>query len=227
MQADIETGPPRIQEDAINSVEMGEFRELLKYTIFGYVGGLLVGGLMDYFSLQRSAIGQWIVRTLSGEGESIFEGVYAIRQRLSRSSASMAEAYGWGKFLGMIVPWIIDAGSRLWGINVYGVEGFYIPYFYAMSDQIGANVSGFIFLKRREKNLYKAMLQYVQSPVMLSSIVVILIVPIGLFVARLVGFSPTTQLLTALETNVANLCWVPPLVGMLSEKRGRRIGEIS
>jgi hypothetical protein len=28
------------------------------------------------------------------------------------------------------LPWFIDLGSRLMGINVYGVEGFYIPYFY-------------------------------------------------------------------------------------------------
>jgi len=56
----------------------------------------------------------------------------------------MSEAYGWGKFLFIPIPWFIDLGSRLMGINVYGVEGFYIPYFYAMSDQIGANISGLI-----------------------------------------------------------------------------------
>jgi hypothetical protein len=47
----------------------------------------------------------------------------------------MAEAYGWGKFFGMLVPWLIDWGSRLAGVDVYGVAGFYIPYFYALSDQ--------------------------------------------------------------------------------------------
>ncbi len=38
------------------------------------------------------------------------------------------------KFLGTTPPWFIDLGSRLMGVNVYGVEGFYIPYFYALSD---------------------------------------------------------------------------------------------
>lgn len=145
----------------------GEFGELLKYTVSGYGGGLLAGSLLDYLGFQRSAIGQWIVRSLSGEGESIFEGIYVVRQRILRSSGSMPEAYGWGKFLGVTAPWIVDSLSRFLGVDVYGVEGFYIPYFYALSDQIGANISGLIFL--------------------------------------------------AHETIVANLCWVPPMVGWMGE----------
>gem|GEM_PF-6368599 len=37
-----------------------------------------------------------------------------------------------GKLIGMTVPWIIDWGSRLFSVDVCGVEGFYIPYFYAL-----------------------------------------------------------------------------------------------
>lgn len=195
------------------------FGELIKYTVFGFVGGLLLGAVLDNFGLQRSPVGQWLVRTLSGEGESIFEGIYALRQRLRKAGGSMAEAYGWGKLLGMPVPWVIDWASRLAGVNVYGVGGFYIPYFYALSDQIGANVSGFIFLWRKERNWRKALGQYLRSPVMLTSLLVILMVPVGLVLARLLGFSPTTQVYTALETIVANLCWLPPLVGWLKERR--------
>jgi len=110
---------------------------------------------------------RWIVRTLAGEGESIFEGIFALKKRLQQQAFSMAQAYGWGKALGMVVPWIIDWGSRLAGIDVYGVEGFYIPFFYAMSDQLGANIAGFVYIL------------------------------------------------------AANLCWVPPLVGMLVERRRR------
>lgn len=205
--------------------EKGEFGELLKYTIPGYAGGFLLGALLDYLGFQRSPIGQWIVRTLSGEGESIFEGIYAIRQRLSRASTSMAEAYGWGKFLGITVPWIIDWASRLFGVDVYGVEGFYIPYFYALSDQIGANISGLIFLRRKEGIWRKAITQYVRNSVMLTSLAIILIVPIGLLLARLFGFSPTTQVYTAIETIVANLCWIPPLVGWLKEKSQKSDGD--
>lgn len=195
------------------------FGELLKYTAAGYLGGLLLGLLLDTLGFQRSAIGQWLVRTVSGEGESIFEGLYAIRQRLKGTRGSMAEAYGWGKFLGLIFPWIVDWGSRTAGMGAYGWESFYIPYFYAMSDQIGGSAAGFLFLRRREGNWYIAAARYIRHPVMLTSLAVILIVPLGLLVARLIGFSPTTQVYTALETIAANLCWAPPLVGWLHERK--------
>lgn len=174
--------------------------------------------------MQRSAVGQWFVRTVSGEGESILEGLYALRKRVSGAAGTMAEAYGWGKLAGMAFPWLVDWGSRLAGVDVYGVEGFYIPYFYALSDQIGANLSGFAFLCRREGSAAGAFRRYVRDAVMLSSLAVILIVPAGLFAARLLGFSPTTQLFTALETVAANLCWLPPLVGWLRERRSRTGG---
>ena len=44
----------------------------------------------------------------------------------------------------------------------------------------------------------------------------------GLFLVRLAGFSPTNQVYTALETIAANLCWLPPLVGWLHERREKR-----
>jgi len=198
--------------------EKGEFGELLKFTAGGFLGGFLVGALLDYLGFQRSSVGQWVVRTLSGEGESIFEGFYALRQRLRRAAGSMAEAYGWGKLLGMAFPWLIDWGSRLLMVDVYGVEGFYIPYFYALSDQIGANISGFLFLLKKEKSWPGAFHQYFRHPVMVASLLIICLVPLGLLIARLAGFSPTTQTSTALETIAANLCWVPPLVGWLKER---------
>jgi hypothetical protein len=195
------------------------FGELFKFTATGFAGGLILGAVLDSFGFQKSDIGQWLVRTLSGEGESIFEGIYSIRQRIRGSGISMSEAYGWGKFLFIPLPWFIDLGSRLMGINVYGVEGFYIPYFYALSDQIGANISGLIFLRKKEKSWLNAIKQYTHHPVMLASLLIILIVPIGLFAARAEGFSPTTQTYTALETIAANLCWVPPLVGLLRDRK--------
>jgi hypothetical protein len=106
------------EQEELGAAEPEEFGELLKYTAAGYAGGLLVGFMLDQLGFQRSAIGQWLVRTLSGEGESIFEGVYAIRARLAGRVGSMAEAYGWGKLLGMIFPWLVDAGSRLAGVDV-------------------------------------------------------------------------------------------------------------
>jgi hypothetical protein len=75
------------------------------------LGGLIVGFALDQLGFQRSAIGQWLVRTLSGEGESIFEGTYAIRARLAGKIGSMAEAYGWGKLLGMVFPWLVGSAG--------------------------------------------------------------------------------------------------------------------
>jgi hypothetical protein len=201
--------------------EKEEFGELLRYTLAGFGGGLALGWLLDRLGVVQNPLGEWAVRTLSGEGESILEGVFALKKWLAGSVSSLAQAYGWGKLVGMTVPWWVDLGSRLAGVDVYGWEGFYIPYLYAMSDQIGANLSGFLFIYRKEKSLGKALKTYIRNPVMLTSLLVILIVPLGLLTARLLGFSPTTNLLTALETIAANLCWLPPLVGMLMERKGK------
>ena len=131
----------------------------------------------------------------------------------------MAEVYGWGKLVGMTVPWWIDLGSRAAGIDMYGIEGFYIPYFYALSDQIGANISGLFFLKKSAGSWRNGIGRYIRHPVMLSGLIIILVVPVGLFLARIAGFSPGTQVLTALETIAANLCWLPPLIGWLKNRK--------
>ncbi len=202
--------------------EAGEFRELLRFTVPGYLGGIVLGAVLDRFGLQRSGVGQWLVRTLAGEGESILEGAFALRQRARRASGSLAEAYGWGKVAGMAAPWVVDWASRAAGVDVYGVEGFYIPYLYALSDQIGASVSGLLYLRRTERSWPAAALAYVRDPVMLASAAVIAAAPLGLLAARLLGFTPSTQVRTALETVAANLCWVPPLVGAVAERRRDR-----
>jgi len=208
----------RITEE-LDEQEIGrEFGELAKFTIAGFAGGLALGVLLDFLGQQFSPVGQWLVRTLSGEGESVFEGFYALRQRFRRAKGTMAEAYGWGKLLGMMAPWIVDWGSRALGVDVYGVQGFYIPFVYSMSDQIGANVSGLLFLRREAGSWPVAMARYVRHPVLLTSLTVVLLVPAGLLLARVGGFSPTTQTYTALEAIAANLCWVPPLVGALVER---------
>lgn len=196
-----------------------EFASLVRYTLAGYVLGLVFGVGLDRFGLQRSGLGQWAVRTFAGEGESLFEGFFSFRRRLKGGPASMAEAYGWGKLFGMAFPWIVDFASRAAGLNVYAPAAFYIPFFYAMSDQIGANISGLLFLKRSSASWSAAFRRYTAHPVMLASLGVILVVPLGLGLVRLAGFSPTTQLRTALETIAANLCWVPPLVGWARERR--------
>ncbi len=87
-------------EEREQSATQGEFGELVKFTIAGFVGGLALGVLLDSLGLQLSAIGQWMVRTLSGEGESVLEGVYALRQRFRGARRTMAEAYGWARCWG-------------------------------------------------------------------------------------------------------------------------------
>ena len=213
-----EADSKKVQKDATE--ETGEeFGELLRFTVGGYLGGLAAGLLLDRWGLTRSGLGQWLVRTLAGEGESFFEGFYAFRSRLTGKAGSMAEAYGWGKLFGVMVPWAVDGISRLLGVNMYGIESFYVPFFYAMSDQVGASISGFVYLKRNNRGWRQAFVAYISHPVMVAGLTVILAVPLGLFLARLFGFSPSTQVRTALETIAANLCWVPPLVGWLRERR--------
>ncbi len=214
---------PRNQDREHLTAEAVEgFDELVKYTLTGYAGGLLLGAALDALNLQRSGVGQWAVRTLTGEGESLFEGVFALRRRLAGKALGMAEAYGWGKLLGMGFPWLVDGVSRALGIDVYGVPGFYIPFFYGMSDQIGANVSGLLFLRGRAASWQGGLAAYIRHPVMVAGLVLIFAVPAGLFAARLLGFSPATQLLTALEAIAANLCWIPPLIGWQAERRRQR-----
>src|SRR3546814_6389830 len=82
----------------------------------------------------------------------------------------MAEAYGWGKVAGMVFPWIVDAGSRVAGVDVYSPEAFYIPWLYAMSDQMGANVAGLLHLWRKQGAATRAVARYLRHPVMLTSL---------------------------------------------------------
>ena len=193
------------------------FRELLLFTLGGYALSLVSAYILDTFNLQRNPIGEWIVRTFAGEGESIFEGIFAIKNRLLGGAGSLAEAYGWGKFLGIALPWLVDWGSRLAGVNMYSWESFYVPYLYAMGDQIGATLSMLLFFSRREGGILPGLVRYLQNPVSVASLLIILIVPVGLLTVRLLGFSPTTQIFVSLETIAANLCWVPPLVGAILE----------
>ncbi len=193
------------------------FRELLLFTLGGYALSLVSAYILDTFNLQRNPIGEWIVRTFAGEGESIFEGIFAIKNRLLGGAESLAEAYGWGKFLGIALPWLVDWGSRLAGVNMYSWESFYVPYLYAMGDQIGATLSMLLFFSRREGGILPGLVRYLQNPVSVASLLIILIVPVGLLTVRLLGFSPTTQIFVSLETIAANLCWVPPLVGAILE----------
>lgn len=87
------------EENTIDEPEKEGFGELIKFTAAGFAGGLILGAVLDSYGFQRSGVGQWLVRTLSGEGESIFEGAYSIRQRIRKAESSMSEAYGWGKLL--------------------------------------------------------------------------------------------------------------------------------
>lgn len=210
------------REHATDDRHEEEYGELLKFTLAGFAGGLALGAILDWLGFQRSGVGQWAVRTLSGEGESIFEGIYALRQRLRGAAGSMAEAYGWGKVLGMIFPWLVDATARFAGLDVQGVQGFFIPWLYAMSDQMGANVSGLLYLRRKEGSFGAAAARYVRNPVMLTSFAIVLVSLVGLLIGRAAGFSPETQVLTAIETIAGNLCWLPPLIGWWAERRERR-----
>jgi hypothetical protein len=205
-----------MEKDACD--DRAEFAELLRFTVAGYAGGIALAAALDWLGFQQSAWGQWGVRTLAGEGESLGEGAFAALRRLRGEEASFAEAYGWGKMAGMIFPWFVDLGSRLAGVQVNAPEGFYLPFLYAMSDQIGAVVAGLLYELRTAESWQAGLLAFARNPVMITSVALIVAVPVGIFLARSAGFAPETQLLTALEMVVANLCWLPPLVGLLTSR---------
>jgi hypothetical protein len=175
--------------------------------------------LLDHLGFASNGLGQAAVRTLAGEGESLLEGFFALRKRLFGAATSLAQVYGWGKVAGMALPWVVDATARALGVNVNAAEGFFVPFLYALSDQIGASIAGFLFLRRRAGSFALGAGLYLRHPVMLTGLAILLLVPFALFAARTAGFEPSTQVLTAIETIAANLCWVPPLVGWLTERR--------
>ena len=78
--------------------EREEFKEMIGYTLSGYGIGLALGAVLDYLGMPLNAVGNWLVRTFSGEGESIFEGIFAIKKKIQGKTMSLAQAYGWGKF---------------------------------------------------------------------------------------------------------------------------------
>jgi hypothetical protein len=209
-------------EEAEELEQEEEFSEIIRYTGAGFAGGLLLGAVLDGLGFQGNAVGQWLVRTLAGEGESLLEGVFALRKRASGQAASMVQAYGLGKLAGMALPWVVDWGSRALGVDVNSAGGFYVPYLYALGDQMGANISSTLYLRRREGSWGRTLRSYVHHPVLLTSLAVVLVVPLGLLAVRLAGFRPDTQVFTALETIAAHLCWLPPLVGWLRERREHR-----
>jgi hypothetical protein len=51
---------------------------------------LILGAMLDHFGFPRSVIGLWPDRTFAGEGESIFDGIYAAGQL--QTTGSLAEA---------------------------------------------------------------------------------------------------------------------------------------
>ncbi len=199
--------------------EREEFKEMIGYTLSGYGIGLALGAVLDFLGMPLNAVGNWLVRTFSGEGESIFEGIFAIKKKIQGKAMSLAQAYGWGKFFGMALPWMIDFTSRIMGVDVLGAQAFYIPYFYALSDQMGASVSGFMYFSKKEGNISGGFKAYIKNPVMLAGLFILAIVPAGLLGVRLLGFKPDTQIYSAVETIAANLCWIPPLIGIILIKK--------
>jgi len=64
------------------------YKELSLFTLVGFAGGLGLGALLDALGFSTSAIGEWAVRTLSGEGEDLSEGAWVLRRRLGRRGAT-------------------------------------------------------------------------------------------------------------------------------------------
>jgi hypothetical protein len=92
-----------------------------------------------------------------------------------------------------------------------------------MADQTGANVGGFLFIRRRERNLLSAHRRYRAEPVMLTTLAVIPLGALLALLARLAGLRAENQIMAAVETGLANLSWLPPTVGWYLERRLRAV----
>lgn len=211
------------------------YKELSLFTFVGFLGGLGLGAVLDALGFSTSALGEWAVRTLSGEGEDLAEGVWVVRSRLQRDRAAeekegeeetsrseAAEAYGTGKVLGMAFPWAVDAFSRFAGVDVRAPEGSYVAYFYSLADQIGANLSGLRHHLRQVGGLRAGLVSYCHDPVMVASLTVITLPLAILYLVRSAGWRPDLLVLAALEGMLLNLCWVPPLVAWVWDRRLQR-----
>ncbi len=60
------------------------YKEISLFTFVGFLGGLGLGALLDALGFSTSAVGEWLVRTISGEGEDLSEGAWVLRNRLRR-----------------------------------------------------------------------------------------------------------------------------------------------
>ncbi len=213
------------------------YKELSLFTFVGFAGGLALGALLDALGYSASAIGEWAVRTLSGEGEDLAEGLWVVRSRLRRRDRAesdedetedeleeeglvwfeeeAAEAYGIGKAAGMVFPWAVDGISRLAGVDVRAPEGSYVAYFYSLADQLFANLNGLRYHIRRAGSVRSGVKNYFRDPVMMASLTVITLPFAALFFIRSAGWRPDLLVLAAMEAILLNLCWVPPLTAWL------------
>lgn len=217
------------------------YKELSLFTFVGFAGGLGLGAVLDGLGFSASAIGEWAVRTLSGEGEDLAEGAWVLRSRLRRRGSKeqereeedekleeeglvwfeeeAAEAYGTGKVVGMAFPWAVDAVSRLAGVDVRAPEGSYVAYFYSLADQLFATLNGFRYHMRRAGSFWGGLKGYFHDPVMVTSFAVVTLPFLALYQVRSAGWRPDLLVLAAVEAILLNLCWLPPLAAWFWDRQ--------
>lgn len=229
------------------------YKEISLFTFVGFLGGLGLGALLDALGFSTSAIGEWLVRTISGEGEDLSEGAWVLRSRLRRrrdaapqetreepgeededlyeegvvwfeegDEHEAAEAYGAGKVAGMAFPWVMDAASRLAGVDVRAPEGSYVAYFYSLADQLFATINGLRYHVRRAGSFGAGVRGYFRDPVMVTSFAIVTLPFPGLYLIRLAGWRPDSLFLAAFEAVLLNLCWLPPLAAWIWDWRLQR-----
>ena len=111
----------------------------------------------------------------------------------------------------MAFPWLIDAASRLMGVDVRAPEGSYVAYLYSLADQLFATINGLRYHIRKAGSFWGGVRGYFRDPVMVSSFTIITLPFAGIYLIRAAGWRPDTLLLAALEGVLLNLCWIPPL----------------
>lgn len=195
------------------------FEELLRFTLVGFIGGLTAGSLLDFFQYPVSPLGQWLVRALAGQGAGLVMIRGAVIRERRRGAFAMARTYGHRRLAILTLPWIIDAASRRWGGDTNGLAGFYIPYFYALTAQMDANLRGWVRIRQSSGNRRAAWEAYIRDPGLLSGLLILVGALLVLLGLRSLGFQPLTYTRTAGETLLVNLCWLPALIAWLKARK--------
>ncbi len=181
----------------------------------GIVGGILVGlfigWMADHVGLTGVPAVEGIVRFIVGSGDSL-GGMLVILHARMRGRRSRAEVFFIGTLLGMVVGPVSQFLTIFLGLNPYGLIGSVYAIAYSTADNWGGLIAEFTGLVRRERAT-QAVKSFFAHPFLSSTFIVLIFFIIFDLLARSFGgFSPTTNILAAIEAALLNVSAFIPVI---------------